>query len=635
MRSRSLIASAALTAALTAALFVPAAHAEIPDELLTSPLAETFGSAPAINRPRLSPDGSKMLFLGQAPESFGLAFVLDIESGDLKTIAVGTEDAYDIGWCEWANEERVLCDLNYAISADGEEVTQLVSGRQRRPPERVGACGLPAAVRAVAITLDRLPDDPEHVSRTCGRTSMANIYSGLIEPVSEGSGIDQRGSLMSNGHNFTPLQLYRTPSSYDEWYFRSEVGGDWTLLDSSYPLDFEDPFRPIGFGENTDVLFQFAESEGRWGLFGIDLGSEDRRSQHLFTHPDFDLELADTLGPYGRVVAVAYLDGRPQRYIVDARVARVYQAALELFPEHNVEVVDESWDGSRYIVLAREPKRAGSFYLLDMNEGTVEPLGAQYPQLADVELAETRTVSFTTADGGTVSGHLTLPNGNSTPGAAVIIPRGLPSRLDVADPHYLVQYLAASGYAVLRVHSRGSEEHGPWLPERSVLTYRQGASDINDAIDYLVAEGIAESDRVCGAGMTIGAYTALTNAVEHPGRLACLVSIAAMADSRAFPGSQVMTTLAGDYIDLLRDSNPIRRAREIEAPTLLFHGQYDGIVPLGPHTLGLNQALDRRDNEVTYIEYEHARHDIERAPYRIDMLTRIGSFLASHIGSGS
>lgn len=628
MPSRSLL----FRALLSGALLVPTADAEIPAELLTSPLAETFGSAPAINRPRLSPDGSKMLFLTQAPEGFGLAFVLDIESGELNTIAIGTVEAYDPGWCEWANEERVLCDQNFTISADGSEVTQIVRGRQRRPPERRGACGLQAGVSATELTIDRMPEDPEHVARTCGRTNQIDIYTGMIQALGVGSGTDLRGTLMSNGHNFTPLQRYRTPSDYDEWYFRHEIGDDWTMLHSSYPLDFEDPFRPIGFGENTNVLFHFANDDGRWGLFGIDLGSDDRRSQHLFTHPQFDLELADTIGPYGRVVAAAYLDGRPQRYIVDARVARVYQSSRELFPDRNIEVVDESWDGSRYIVLVREPQRAGSFYLLDMNEGTVAPLGPQYPQLADVELAETRTVTFATADGGTMSGHLTLPRGDRAPGAAVIIPRGLPSRLDIADPHYLVQYLAASGYAVLRVSSRGTGEYGPWLPERAVVSYGQGASDLNDAMDYLVDEGIAEPGRICGAGIDLGAYTALTNAVEHPGRLACVVTIGGMVNSRIFPGAQTLTALAGNYVDLLRDSAPIRRADEIEVPTLLFHGQYDGVVPLGAHTLEMNQALDKAGNDVTYIEYEHARHDIERAPYRIDMLTRIGDFLAARIG---
>jgi hypothetical protein len=49
----------------------------------------------------------------------------------------------------------------------------------------------------------------------------------------------------------------------------------------------------------------------------------------------------------------------------------------------------------------------------------------------------------------------------------------------------------------------------------------------------------------------------------------------------------------------------------------------------------LSQSLDRKDFDVTFIEYEYARHNIERAPYRIDMLTRIGEFLERNIGAAA
>jgi len=51
------------------------------------------------------------------------------------------------------------------------------------------------------------------------------------------------------------------------------------------------------------------------------------------------------------------------------------------------------------------------------------------------------------------------------------------------------------------------------------------------------------------------------------------------------------------------------------------------------HTLPLNRALARADKDVQFIEYRYGRHEIDRAPYRIDMLTRIGNFLAEHLGT--
>jgi dipeptidyl aminopeptidase/acylaminoacyl peptidase len=65
---------------------------------------------------------------------------------------------------------------------------------------------------------------------------------------------------------------------------------------------------------------------------------------------------------------------------------------------------------------------------------------------------------------------------------------------------------------------------------------------------------------------------------------------------------------------------------------LLFHGQFDEIVPILPNSANLARSLDRKDFDVSFIEYEYARHDIKREPYRIDMLTRIGEFLDARIG---
>jgi len=630
MRMRSTLALALVP---VAGVFSPApAHAEIPETLLTSPLAELWGAPPTINRPRLSPDGSKLLFMGQNPEGLGVVLVLDFANDELTTVGIGTEQAYDFGWCEWGNENRVLCDLAFAMNADGSETLQITPGRLRRPREHSGVCGPASEARATEITMDWLPEDPEHVIRTCGGSTRYNVYTGLIEPQGIGFGRDLRGTLMSNGHNFTRLQRYRDMQGpFDRWLFRNEMGGEWIQIHEGNPIELDDPFRPIGFGQNLNALFHLAWNSGRWGLYGIDLGG-DLRSQHVYTHPLFDIELADTMGAYDRVVAVAWLDGRPQRYVVDQRVAAVYQAAHELFPEQNIEVVDESWDGNFYLLLVREPRRAGSYYLLEMAEGAIAPLGAEHAQLTDVELAETRSVSFEGADGGTIAGHLTLPPNAEGPVPAVVMPRGLPSRLDIADPHYLVQFLAASGYAVLRVNQRGNPEYGGWLAERTVLGWRQAAADVNDASRYLVAEGIAAPGRVCAVGRDVGAYAALVGEMEYPDALACIVTIGGIADPGGAPGVQILSTLGREFSDMLRDGSPIRRDKDIQSPVLILHGAYDGVVSMFTHSLELFRSLDGRDTKAQFIEYEHGRHEIERRPYRVDMLTRIGNFLAENIG---
>jgi dipeptidyl aminopeptidase/acylaminoacyl peptidase len=613
------------------ALVISPVLAEVPDEFLRSPLAELYGTAPTIDRPRLSPDASKLLYLIQDPQGIFVLQILDLATGEIRAPLTGSEEAYDIGWCEWANETRVICDFIFAVNSDGSDLLQIPPGRIREPTERYASlCSVNAETRAGQIILDWFPDQPEFVQRTCGGSERLNIYTGQAQ--SQRAAFNIPGQPMSDGHGFARLQRYRdVQSAFDRWYFRTAEGEDWVLLDESNPQDFEDPFRPIGFGSTVNELYHLAWDQKHWSLYGINL-SRDITSVPIFSRELFDIELVDMMGVFDRVVAVAYLDGRPQRYVVDEPVAAAYAAALGAFPDANIEVVDESWDGNSYLVLVRPPRRAGTYFLLDMRQGQLVPIGPEYAQLADVDLAETRTVSFPGADGVMLGGHLTLPEGREGPVPTVIMPRGMVSRLDVADPHYLVQFLAASGYAVLRFDYRGNARYGGWLPERAALGWEQTASDVSAAADYLAREGIATPDRICALGRDLGAYAALMNNIADPGKLACIVGIGTVTDARALAGSMVQSVV-GDEDDVMRLGSPVRRSDEITASVLLFAGNYDGLVSMFAHTLELNRALRGDDKDVRFFEYRYGRHDLDRGPYRIDMLTRIGTFLAEKIGS--
>jgi dipeptidyl aminopeptidase/acylaminoacyl peptidase len=204
--------------------------------------------------------------------------------------------------------------------------------------------------------------------------------------------------------------------------------------------------------------------------------------------------------------------------------------------------------------------------------------------------------------------------------------------LDIADPHFLVQYLAASGYAVFRVNYRTADKYGAWLPERAVLGWRQAVSDLHDAAEYLVDEGIARPDAICAVGRDLGAYMAMMTAIEYPGDLACVVGIGALAEPLDAPGTSLLYVLGGESNDIRVEGSPLRRRRDMDTPTLLFAGRYDGVVAMERNSEILSSGMSRAGADVQFIEYVYTRHDIEKRDYRVDMLTRIGSYLGDWIG---
>jgi hypothetical protein len=82
----------------------------------------------------MSPDGSKVSFLQMHSEDLPILRVLDLTSGKANLALASTRDGFDLQWCDWANNERLLCSF-YGVSgvwglstASGEYlVTRLVA----------------------------------------------------------------------------------------------------------------------------------------------------------------------------------------------------------------------------------------------------------------------------------------------------------------------------------------------------------------------------------------------------------------------------------------------------------------------------------------------------------------------------
>jgi dipeptidyl aminopeptidase/acylaminoacyl peptidase len=196
-----------------------------------------------------------------------------------------------------------------------------------------------------------------------------------------------------------------------------------------------------------------------------------------------------------------------------------------------------------------------------------------------------------------------------------------------------VQYLASIGYAVFRVNNRGpASQGGGWLPQRSVVGWNESADDVDAAAQYLVNAGISDADAICGIGKDYGAYTALMTALKYPDLLQCIVSISGITDPRGSAGAQMVGSTSALSGDMLDEASPVKRAREIEPPVLLFHAKNDPTVRMANNAVALTNAMESAGKQVQFIQYVYDNHDIHRGPYRTDMLARIGEFLVTHIG---
>ena len=601
------------------------------EELRSSPLAQLFGAAPSLGDPRLSPDGRQLSFLQQNTGGASELRVLDLASGTIHTPLIGDLDGQDVTWCAWAVATRLVCIVT--------EINHRRGGGSRGQSGRVDFLPAFIAINADGTDLQRLiwlceegidwlPDDPRHIYIYCrGSPIRLNLYTNQYggDDIDFGDNV-LPAVMVSDGQGLIKL-LRRSVIEGYWWYARRAAGADWQRFRMISTEHFENPFRPVGFGENRDEALHIGWSSGTWGLFGIDIAA-DFPDRLVFAHPVVDVTHVDRLGARPRVVAAAYFYNGPQRFIVDARVAEVHDFVSAQLPDRSIDVIDESWDQNFYLVRVRSQDRAGEFYRVDMSGAALQNVGAEYPHLLGVPLAPSQTIEITAADGGRFSAHLTLPPGRDGPVPAVLIPRGTPSPLDLMSPNYLVQYLAYSGYAVLRVNQRGPLRYGAgWIPERVIVGRQQAADDLRRAGEYLVETGVGSPEKLCALGFDVGAYAAVMSAMAYPELFECIVSIGGTLT----PQVPRLHVESADN-PLLEEPEPARQADRIQAAVLLIDG-----TPSTANTASaaLESRLRRAGREVQLVGYDHSDPQIRQAPYRIDMLTRIGEFLGAHIGAAN
>jgi dienelactone hydrolase len=306
-----------------------------------------------------------------------------------------------------------------------------------------------------------------------------------------------------------------------------------------------------------------------------------------------------------------------------------------------VRIVDEDWNRRYYLVLVEGADDPGTYYRFDSEQNTLLALFQAYPALAGFDLAPVRSVTYPADDGAPVPAYLTMPTGPVTgPPPAVVLPHDGPASRDYWRFDFLAQYLAAKGYVVLQSNYRGSAGYGDeWRGQGGFRDWRRAVGDIADGTEYLVREGLADADRICIAGWGYGGYAALMSVIENAGLYRCVVSIAGISDTRshgavglAYVGGLATRAFVSGGDDVLGAGSPLPRVDEIGVPALLLHGRRDGDVLIQQST-ALAKLLQRTRQDAQFVEYEYAEHDIRPEADRLDLLTRLTSFLGEHLSA--
>ncbi len=653
----------ALAAAAVLLVLPVAAHAAD-----AAALAKAFGARPKAWGVQLSPDGARIVYLTPVGTLGTAIVVADIASGATKVVLGTQNNAVRPAWCQWKSDKRLICMLSgvsnavedklgftriMAIDADGSNPKTLGSRSNSRTRTIIQTSG---------NVIDWLPDDPDHVlmqvelaEETTIGTRLANadpgtsvqrvnVHTARLETVEAGkTNVD---SFDTDNHGAVRLMasIASTNTGYFSgeinYFYRTKTSKDWRpagigSLDDYTNLSYD------GFDESGDNLLALKPRDGRLALFAVDAGGTDKPDMLIYAHPHVDIDGVLRIGKFRRPVAASYVTDRNLLEFFDPALRKLSVALTKALPGGpTVDILDESWDGSKKLIFAGSDVDPGRYYRFDSATKELGELVALRPQLADLKLATVTPVTFPARDGTQIAGFVTMPPGGAkTNLPAIIMPHGGPSARDQWGFDWLAQYFAQLGYVVLQPNYRGSAGYGQdYYVKNGFKSWPTAIGDINDGARWLAAQGIADPKRTAIVGWSYGGYAALQAAITDPTLYKAVVAIAPVTDlqalkdyARRFTNYQRVVEFVGDG-PLTISGSPARNATAMQAPVLMFHGDQDINVEINQSKL-MDSALASAGKRHELIVYPGLDHQLDDSAVRADMLARSAAFLAAGMGA--
>ncbi|MGD9546207.1 MAG: alpha/beta fold hydrolase [Candidatus Krumholzibacteriia bacterium] len=349
------------------------------------------------------------------------------------------------------------------------------------------------------------------------------------------------------------------------------------------------------------------------------------------------------------LLATFYVGDRARVYPQTEEAAKFWSDLKQALPEGEIGISTISDDMTKVLCSVSSDVDPGSVYLFDAATGKATLQYRSRPELPSEHLAPMKPVSFTARDGMTIHGYLTLPRGLEAKNLPVVMYiHGGPWARDYWGYEPYCQFLANRGYAVMQVNYRSSSGYGKTYSNAGNREWGIGAMqhDVTDAVQYLIAEGIADPAKVAIFGGSYGGYATLAGVTFTPDLYACGIPYVGPSNLitliESFPeywkpfleGSWYKKVgnpdVESDRQDLIARS-PLFHCDQIKVPLLVVHGANDPRVKQHESDQ-IVVALRQKGKAVEYIVAPDEGHGFRAPGNRKALAVAMEKFLARQLG---
>ncbi len=457
------------------------------------------------------------------------------------------------------------------------------------------------------------------------------------------AGVDVDEDLMvRSAAEMTPdggMTLYRA---------EGEGWGEWEKIPPGDVLTTS----PAGFDKTGNVLYM-RDSRGRdtAALYAIDLTTSER----TLLAEDPRADAADALiHPTERTVqAVAFVYDRKRWQVLDPSIEPDL-AYLRSVADGDVEITSRSLDDRTWLVAFQVDDGPVRYYLYDRERGAADFLFTNRSELEGLPLAKMHPAVISARDGLSLVAYYSLPpgadsDGDGIPNAplpTVFMPHGGPWARDNWGFNGWHQWLANRGYAVLSVNFRSSTGFGKAFTNAGDMEWAgKILEDQQDAVQWAIAQGIADPARVAVMGGSFGGYSTLAGLTFYPEVFACGVDIVGPSNLITLlesvppywkPMIELFYTRVGDLRTeegraLLTAHSPLTHVSRIARPLLIAQGANDPRVKQAESDQ-IVSAMQAKGIPVAYALYPDEGHGFARPENNLSFAALAEAFLGRCLG---
>jgi dipeptidyl aminopeptidase/acylaminoacyl peptidase len=617
---------------------------------------ETFAQFPSIQDPKISP-GGKVIAAKIRFEGGQALAVLPIGAGGKPEI-IGKDGAFDEegdyvmqGW-RWIDDDNLIIQLTSRQNYFGQwfDATRLIAynrtARKTVPLAWEGSKFTASRILWVSregpptLLLERTPETESTENLGLPEVVKVDVLTGkVIHVVQRSSPSIDTWYADGNG-------VVRVGTGFDgstgklTAMYRHDSGSNLDTIYSGRPDRFEGVPLPEVFLNQPDKALAISRKDGYSGVYEIDLKTMEL-GRKVFGVAGYDVDAVGGGPAKDRLEVVYATEHRPKAYYFDPRLKEIQLLLEETFGNGNVFI--ESADKNREMIIARvaQPGAPGAFYVYDTRTGGMSRLGWVVNAIEDRQLNPVKTIRYKASDGKDIEAVLTMPRHRAGEKnlPLIVLPHGGPWARDSEDWEYVpwAQPLAELGYVVIQPNYRGSSGYGKeWEKASDGNWGERMQDDLNDAVTYLAAQGIADPRRVCMMGWSYGGYAASRAAQRDGGKYRCAISGAGVHDlpdmvayDKDYFGTYLAKTGLGAAGNLRRVS-PSLHAEEYSTPILIIHGEKDRRVPVAQSrnlVRRLKSAGKVEGRDFVYVELPRETHNLLLESSRLRVLQEVKKFL--------